>query len=83
MYATVRRINQWFRTATRADVNNLLSKIILSDRQIRIFEMFYIKRQNIGFIADTLGFSERVVSDDLNLIRDKISAYIQQEFRNN
>ena len=83
MYATVRRINQWFRTATRADVNNLLSKIILSDRQIRIFEMFYIKRQNIGFIADTLGFSERVVSDDLNLIRDKISADIQQEFRNN
>ncbi len=73
---TVKRINQWFRTATRADVNDLLSKIILSERQTRIFEMFYIKRQNIGFIADTLGFSERVICEELFMIRDKISAVI-------
>ena len=73
---TVKKINQWFRTATRADVNDLLSKIILSERQTRIFEMFYIKRQNIGFIADTLGFSERVICEELFMIRDKISAVI-------
>jgi len=59
MSATVRKINDWFRTATRADVNELLEKIVLSDRQTRIFEMFYLKRKNIGFIADTLGFSVR------------------------
>ena len=53
----IKRINAWFKTATRYDVNNLLSKIILSDRQKQVFEMFYLKRQNIGFIADTLGFS--------------------------
>lgn len=58
MYSIVRTINAYFKIATRADVNDLLSKIILSERQQRIFEMFYIKRQNIGFIADTLGFSE-------------------------
>ncbi len=68
----IKRINAWFRTATRADVNDLLGKIILSDRQTRIFEMFYLKRQNIGFIADTLGFSERVICQELYLIRDKI-----------
>ena len=45
MSTTVRRINEWFRTATRADVNDLLEKIVLSDRQTRIFEMFYIKRR--------------------------------------
>lgn len=73
---TVKRINQWFRNATRADVNDLLGKIILSERQTRIFEMFYIKRQNIGFIADTLGFSERVICEELFTIRDKISAVI-------
>ena len=78
MSATVRKINDWFRNANRYDVNELLEKIILSERQSRIFEMFYLKRQNIGFIADTLGFSVRVISEELSLIRDKISAVIQQ-----
>lgn len=78
MSATVRKINKWFRNANRYDVNELLEKIILSERQARIFEMFYLKRQNIGFIADTLGFSERVISEELDLIRCKISAVIQQ-----
>ena len=78
MYSIVRTINAYFKIATRADVNDLLSKIILSERQTRIFEMFYIKRQNIGFIADTLGFSERVISEELDLIRRKISTVILQ-----
>lgn len=78
MHSIVRTINAYFKIATRADVNDLLSKIILSERQTRIFEMFYLKRQNIGFIADTLGFSERVISEELDLIRHKISAIIQQ-----
>ena len=54
----IKRINAYFKTATRADVNELLSKIILSERQTRIFEMFYLKRQNIGFIADSLFMSK-------------------------
>lgn len=74
----IKEINNYFKTATRADVNDLLSKIILSERQTRIFEYFYIKDMNIGFIADTLGFSERVISEELNVIREKISAVIQQ-----
>ena len=78
MHSIVRTINAYFKIATRADVNDLLSKIILSERQQRIFEMFYLKRQNIGFIADTLGFSERVISEELDIIRRKISAIIQQ-----
>lgn len=74
----VQTVNAYFKIATRADINDLLSKIILSERQTRIFEMFYLKRQNIGFIADTLGFSERVISEELDIIRRKISAIIQQ-----
>ncbi len=76
MLITVRRINKWFKDATRADVNDLLGKIILSDRQTRIFEMFYLKRQNIGFIADTLNVCPLVVSNELKLIRDKIEKVI-------
>ena len=64
---------------TRADVNELLEKVVLSDRQTRIFEMFYLKRQNVGFIADTLGFSERVICEELNVIRDKIQRAIPFE----
>ena len=78
MHSIVRTINAYFKIATRADVNELLSKIILSERQQRIFEMFYLKRQNIGFIADTLGFSERVISEELDIIRRKISTVILQ-----
>jgi len=78
MYSIIRTINAYFKIATRANVNDLLSKIILSERQQRIFEMFYIKRQNIGFIADTLGFSERVISEELDIIRRKISTIILQ-----
>ena len=79
MSATVRRINEWFKTASRYDVNELLEKIILSDRQTRIFEMFYLKRQNIGFIADSLFISERVISEELNIIRDKIERAIPED----
>lgn len=77
MSATTRKINSWFRNATRADVNELLLKIILSERQARIFEMFYLKRQDIGFIADTLCVSRTVISTELKEIRGKISAIIQ------
>ena len=78
MSATVRMINEWFRTATRADVNELLEKIVLTDRQTRIFEMFYLKRQNIGFISDTLFISSRVVSEELDKIREKIERAIPE-----
>lgn len=76
MSETVRKINKWFENANRYDVNILLDKIVLSERQTRIFEMFYLKRQNIGFIADTLGFSERVIKEELEKIRDKIERAI-------
>lgn len=72
----VKCINQWFKKATRADVNNLLSLILLSDRQAKIFELFYIKKISIAYIADELCFSERVISEELNEIRRKISAVI-------
>lgn len=79
MSTTVKKINEWFRYATRYDVNELLGKIVLSERQTRIFEMFYLKRQNIGFIADTLGFSERVICEELGLIRHKIEKGLRLE----
>ena len=72
----IKEINNYFKTATRADVNDLLGKVILSERQTRIFEMFYLRDMNIGFIADSLNCSPSVVSEELNTIRCKISVII-------
>ena len=73
----IKEINSWFKTATRADVNDLLSKMILTERQTRIFEWFYIKRMNIGFIADSLFVSQSVVNKELEEIRCKICVIIR------
>lgn len=78
MFKTVRAVNGWFRLAKRSDIDKILSEIILSERQEKIFEMFYLKKHDIGFIADTLYVSPTVVSVELKEIRDKIYAIIQQ-----
>lgn len=72
-FDTVRKVNEFFRSATRADIDGILSRIVLSERQSKIFEMFYIRKQNINFIADTLYFSADTVSKELKQIRAKIS----------
>lgn len=71
---SVKEINRWFKDATRADVNELLEKIILTPRQTRVFEMFYLRGQDINFIADTLCISASVINEELKVIRCKISA---------
>ena len=68
----IKQINSFFKTATRADVNDLLGKIVLTDRQTRVFEMFYLRDMNIGFISDSLNCSSSVVNEELKLIRDKM-----------
>lgn len=78
MFATVRAVNGWFRSANRNDLDRLLSEIILSERQRKVFDMFYVKKQNIGFIADTLCVSKTVVNVELKEIRRKILATIRK-----
>ena len=78
MLATVRIINNWFRSAKRSDVDKILSETIFSERQEKVFEMFYIKKKDIGYIADTICVSPTVVNVELKAIRDKIYAVIQQ-----
>lgn len=72
----VLRVNHFFKLANRADVDSVLARIILSDRQIRIFDMFYLKRQNVNFIADSLYVSPAVINRELKSIREKISIII-------
>ncbi len=73
---TVRKVNSFFNLASRVDVDSLLSKVFFSDRQSTIFNMFYIKKNDIGFIADTLYVSESVVKRELKTIRNKLVTFI-------
>ena len=68
----VKTVNRYFRTAIKADVDRIKNDIILTDRQDTIFDMFYIKRKDRLFIADTLCISPTVVDRELRRIRDKI-----------
>ena len=76
MSDTSRKVNRFFQTATRADVDSLLSKVILSERQERVFSMFYLKRNDINFIADTIYVSRNAVEKELTKIRRKLAAFL-------
>ena len=77
MSAITRKINEFFRKAVKKDVDKIKSEIILSERQQQIFEMFYIKKQSIDFIADTLCVCRMVVNNELKVIREKIAKIIE------
>ena len=72
MDSTVKAINSYFKTAIKSDVNGILSKLILTERQYKIFSMFYLEKKDINFIADTLNVCRTVVNTELRLIRNKV-----------
>lgn len=72
MSTIIKRINNFFKTAIRSDIDKVESEIILSDRQKQIFDMFYIKKQNIDFIADYLNVCPMVINNELKTIRQKM-----------
>lgn len=76
MSATVKKINGYFKAAVKSDIELLKNNILLSERQERIFDMFYLKKQDICFIADSLYISPSVVKVELRLIRGKIERVI-------
>ena len=77
MSIITKRINRFFKDATKEDVNRLSDKILLSERQEKIFTMFYIKKQNINFIADSLFVSTMTINNELKAIRKKISKVME------
>ena len=72
MSTTSKAVNAFFRDAIRKDVDGLAYNLLLTKRQEQIYEMFYIQRQDINYIADTIGCCARVVKKELRTIRKKI-----------
>lgn len=73
-----KEINRFFSLADRSEVDELLAMVILTERQYRIFEMKYIKGNDINFIADTIGLSSYAVDKELKKIRAKIAKYLER-----
>ena len=77
MSKIIKNINNFFKKAIKKDIDKINNEIVLSERQQKIFEMFYIKKQNIDFIADSLCVCKMVVNNELKIIREKISRIIE------
>ena len=77
MSKIIKKINDFFRNAIKKDVDKINNELVLSERQQKIFEMFYIKKQNIDFIADSLCICKMVVNNELKIIRNKIAKILE------
>lgn len=72
MSQEVKNVNQFLKTAIRSEIDDIVEKLALSDRQLKIFEMFYVQKKDILFIADEIGISEPVVNRELKIVRIKL-----------
>lgn len=69
----VKDINKFTKTAIKSDIDKIKEELLLSDRQDKIFHMYYIRRLDINFIADDIGVCPLVVSNELKTIRKKLA----------
>ena len=72
MSKLIKLINDFFRYADKKQLEKIESRILLTERQEKIFNMFYVKNQNIDFIADTLFVSNMTINNELKIIRKKL-----------
>lgn len=82
MSETIKKINSFFKDIDRKRLNFIQSKILLTERQEKIFDMFYIKDQNIDFIADTLFVSPMTINHELKIIRKKLLRILEEDYEN-
>lgn len=71
-YKDIKEINKFFAEATRQEVEELLSNIMLDEYQAKVFRMRYGYHKDIGYIADTLKVSRSKLNNDLAKIRIKL-----------
>ena len=73
MSELTKKINNFFRLATRKEVQEVKDKIYISDHLEQVFKLYYIDRKSIGYIADITGYDISKINRDLRLLREKIS----------
>lgn len=73
MSELTKKINGFFKLATRKEVQEIKDKIYISEHLEKVFTMYYIEKKSIDYIADTTGYGIRKINKDLRLIREKIN----------
>ena len=71
-----KRVNEFFNYATRNEVKQIKDNIYISEHLNNVFEMFYIQKKTVDFIAFKTGYSKGKIESDLRLIRKKLSKLI-------
>ncbi len=71
-----KRINEFFKYATRNEVKQIKDNIYISEHLNLVFEMFYIQKKDIDYIAYYTGYSRGKIEADLRLLRKKLSKLI-------
>ena len=67
-----KKVNRFFRHAVKRDIEGLEEQLLLTDRQFKIYSLFYLKHKDINYISDCVFISPRAVEKELRLIREKI-----------
>lgn len=73
MSEITKKINQFFRLATRKEVQEIKDKIYISEHLEQVFNMYYLQKKSISYIADTTGYGITKINGDLRLLREKIN----------
>lgn len=73
MSELTKKINQFFRLATRKEVQEIKDKIYISEHLEQVFKMYYIEKKSINYIADATGYGVTKINSDLRLLREKIN----------
>ena len=73
MSLLTKRINEFFKLATRNEVKEIKDNIYISEHLEQVFDMFYLQHKDIEFIAYTTNCSKAKINADLKLIREKLS----------
>lgn len=76
MSEQVRQINQYFREALKTEIDDMAEQLALSDFQYDVFYRYYVRKQNLDFIADEVGKSSDSIAKTLKHIRKKILKFL-------
>ena len=80
MSELTKKINNFFRLATRSEVQEVKDKIYISEHLEQVFRMYYIEKKSIGYIADITGYDISKINRDLRLLREKMSKILWEFF---
>lgn len=71
-----KRVNQFFKLATKSEITKIKDEIYFSDHLQEVFDMFYLQHKDIDYIAYKTKYSKGKIEADLRLIRNKLNKFI-------